>query len=65
MSSLLAALTALAPVAVLILQYYLSSRPAAAARSQSNENIRIHNEVADHDVAALRARLAGLRRQSP
>jgi hypothetical protein len=60
-----AALSALTALATLVFQWWLSRRPAVAARKAQDENIRIHNEVAAHDVAALRARLSRLRAGAP
>jgi hypothetical protein len=61
MGSWLALLTAVASLAAMALQWWLSSQPARAARKARNENVAIHNEVADGDVPALRARLARMR----
>jgi hypothetical protein len=61
MSNWAGLLTALASLAAMALQWWLSSQPARAARKARDENVAIHNAVAGGDVSALRARLARLR----
>jgi len=54
-------LAALAALAVLIGQWWISSAPARRLRRRRRRNVAIHNDVARHDIAAIRDRLKRLR----
>lgn len=54
-------LAAAASLAVLLGQWWISTAPARRLKRRRRRNVGIHNDVARHNVAALRLRLRRLR----
>ena len=56
-----AVIVAVASLAALLMQWWLSNAPIRRARATRNENTRIHNEIATGDITAIRRRIRQLR----